>query len=160
MLFVFIYVYWCPTWFPYHMMLVSLHSNTTSVTSKLIPLPENMSSSPVFSGVRVAHSLLCRSLFVSLSFFLLGIVLSVLLRFTTSDYLPLVSSNSSFKQWLLTFPSISTKRTATSHLSQVKTKKTTTHGFVNPCPGMQWERHKQMTELNRLIKCNIILSWL
>jgi len=48
-----------------------------------------------FSGVRAVRSLffyvmLCRSLFV-----LLAIVLSVL-RLTASDYLPLVSSNSSF----------------------------------------------------------------
>jgi hypothetical protein len=38
----------------------------------------------------------CRSLFVPLFLFLLAIVLSVLLRFTDSDYLPLVSSNSSW----------------------------------------------------------------
>ena len=42
-----------------------------------------------FSGVRIAQSLLfpavfCRSLFVSLYFFLLATVLSVLLRFTSS----------------------------------------------------------------------------
>ena len=37
----------------------------------------------------------CRSLFVLLSFFLLAIELSVLLRVTASDYLPLVSSNPS-----------------------------------------------------------------
>ena len=36
----------------------------------------------------------CRSLFVFLSFFLLVIVLSVILRFTESDYLPFVSANS------------------------------------------------------------------
>ena len=38
----------------------------------------------------------CRSLFVLLHFFLLAIVLSVLIRFTDSDYLPLVSLNSSY----------------------------------------------------------------
>jgi hypothetical protein len=48
-----------------------------------------MSSPLVFSGVRVTRSLVlcvmsCRSLFV---LFLLAIVLSVLLRFTDSDYL-------------------------------------------------------------------------
>jgi hypothetical protein len=31
--YVFIYVSWCPTRFPYQMMLVSLNSNTTGVTS-------------------------------------------------------------------------------------------------------------------------------
>ena len=38
----------------------------------------------------------CRSLFVLLYLFLLAIVLSVLLRYTDSDDLPLVSSNSSW----------------------------------------------------------------
>jgi len=56
----------------------------------LLSLLENMSSSQVYSGLRVARSLvfcvvLCRSLFVLLSFFLLAIVLSVL-RFKASDY--------------------------------------------------------------------------
>ena len=46
---------------------------------------------PEFSGVRVARSLVfcvvfCRSLCVPLSFFLLVIALSVLLRFMDSDY--------------------------------------------------------------------------
>ena len=34
MLFVFIYVYWCPTRFLYQMMFVSFNSNTTSVTCR------------------------------------------------------------------------------------------------------------------------------
>ena len=51
-----------------------------------------------FSGVRVARSLafyvvFCRSLFV---LFIFAIVLSGLLRFTDSDYHPLVYSNLSF----------------------------------------------------------------
>jgi hypothetical protein len=51
-------------------------------------LPEYLNWLPVFSGVRVARSLVfyvmfCRSMFV---LFLLAIVLSVLLRFTFSDY--------------------------------------------------------------------------
>jgi len=33
MLFVFIYVYWCPTRFPHHMMFVSFNNNTTGATS-------------------------------------------------------------------------------------------------------------------------------
>ena len=79
---------------------------------ELFTLPEHLSSPPIFSEVRVARSLvfnvmLCRPLFVLLSFFfwplyclfffdlrllitslwyLLAIVLSVLLRFTASDY--------------------------------------------------------------------------
>jgi hypothetical protein len=47
----------------------------------------------------------CRSLFVPLYFFFLAIVLSVL-RFTDSDYLPLISSSSSctdIKPWSVTF---------------------------------------------------------
>ena len=63
---------------------------------ELPTLPQHTSSSPDFSGVRVTRSLVfcvmfCRSLFV---LFPLAIELSVLLRFTDSDYLPLVSSNS------------------------------------------------------------------
>ena len=55
----------------------------------LFTLPEQMSSPPVSSAVRVARSLvfcvmLCGSSFVS--FCLLAIVLSGLLRFTDSDY--------------------------------------------------------------------------
>ena len=65
----------------------------TSVEQELPTLPEHLSSPSVFSGVRVTRSLVlcvmfCRSLFV-----LLAILLSVLLRFTDSNY-PLVSSNS------------------------------------------------------------------
>jgi hypothetical protein len=54
-------------------------------------LPEHLSSPPVFSGVRITRSLVfsvvfCISLFVLLSFFFWPIVLSVLLRFTASNY--------------------------------------------------------------------------
>jgi hypothetical protein len=66
-----------------------------------LPTPlEHLNSPPVFSGVRVTRSLVLCVCFVNrcLSFctFLLAIVLSVLLRYTDSDYLPLVSSNSSY----------------------------------------------------------------
>jgi hypothetical protein len=51
---------------------------------------EHMSSPPVFSGIRVTGSLVLYVCFVdrclSLCTFLLAIVLSVLLRFTDSDY--------------------------------------------------------------------------
>jgi hypothetical protein len=58
------------------------------VEQELLTLMEHMSSPLVYSGVRVARSLVfcvmfCRSLFIH---FLLAIVLSALLRFTTSDY--------------------------------------------------------------------------
>ena len=57
---------------------------------ELLTLPEHMSSRPVFNGVHVTRSLLLRVCFVdrclSFVFFLLTIVLSVLLRYTDSDY--------------------------------------------------------------------------
>ena len=60
----------------------------TRLAQELLILPGHMSSSPVFSEVRVARSLVfcvvfCRSFLV---LFLSTIVLSVLLRFTDSDY--------------------------------------------------------------------------
>ena len=67
-----------------------------------------LSLSPVFSGVHVTWSLVscvlfCRSLFV---LFLLAIVLTALFRYTDSDYLPLVSSNSSLIAGVLSKASI------------------------------------------------------
>jgi len=58
-------------------------------TIKLFTLPEHINSLPVFSGVRVARSLVfcvvfCRSLFV---LFLLAIVLLILLQLTNYDFL-------------------------------------------------------------------------
>ena len=54
----------------------------------------------VFSGVRVTQSLVLYACFIdvvcSFVFFLLVIVLSALLRYTDSDYLPLAFSNSSY----------------------------------------------------------------
>ena len=63
----------------------------TLVQHECPTLPENLSQSPVSSGVRVARSLVfcavfCRSLFVLFYFFLFAIVLSVL-RFTDSEYI-------------------------------------------------------------------------
>ena len=63
------------------------------VEQELLTLPEQLSSIRCFSGVRVARYLIicivfCKSLFVCPFVpFLLTIVLSVLLRITTSDYL-------------------------------------------------------------------------
>jgi hypothetical protein len=60
------------------------------VEQELPTLPQHLSSPPVFSGVRVTRSLVLYVCFVDrcLSFctFLLAIVLSVLLRYTDSDY--------------------------------------------------------------------------
>ena len=58
-----VYIYWCPTRFPYHMMFVSFNSNTMDVISGagMCIIPENLSSPPVFCWVRVAqiNSALC-----------------------------------------------------------------------------------------------------
>ena len=60
-------------------------------SGKLPTLPEHLSSPPVFSGVRVTRSLVLCVCFVDrcLSFFYFFIVVSVPLRYTDSDYLPL-----------------------------------------------------------------------
>jgi hypothetical protein len=62
------------------------HNDLPLVEQELSSLPEHMSSSPVFGGVRVARSLVVCVCFVDrcLSFF--AIVLSVPLRLTDSDY--------------------------------------------------------------------------
>ena len=68
--------------------------------SKLLPFRSTRNTHPVFSGVHVTRSLVVCVCLVDrcLSFcpFLSAILVSVLLRYTNSDYLPLVSSNSSF----------------------------------------------------------------
>ena len=74
---------------------------------KVPTLLEHLSIPLGFSGVYVTRHLilcvrLCRSLFVPF-FFLYAILLSVLLRFTISDYLPLVSSNSSLTIYQINF---------------------------------------------------------
>ena len=58
------------------------------VEQELPTFPEHMSTPPVFSGVRVTQSLVLWVCFVNrcLSLFLFVIVLSVLFRFTDSDY--------------------------------------------------------------------------
>ena len=75
------------------MMFVSCNSNT-SVTHRagIVDPPGEPELASVFSGARVARSFLC-SVFVFVIYHLSN-VFSVL-RFTISDYLPLVSSNSS-----------------------------------------------------------------
>ena len=69
------------------------------VEQELPTLPEHQSSPPVLSEVRVTRYLVLCVGFVdrcfSLVLFLLTTVLSVLLRFTDSDY-SLVSTNSSY----------------------------------------------------------------
>ena len=52
----------------------------------MLTLPEHLSSPPVFSGVRVTRSLVLLIVVFSFVLFPLAIVLSVLLRYTDSDY--------------------------------------------------------------------------
>jgi hypothetical protein len=57
------------------------------VEQEQLTLPQHLSLPPVLSGVRVTRSLLLCVCFVDLFvLFLLDIVLSVLLRYTDSDY--------------------------------------------------------------------------
>jgi hypothetical protein len=69
--FLFIYVCWCPTRFPYHMMFVSFNSNTTGATCAAGTANhcEAHEFTPAFNGVCVSRSSVfcikfCRSLFV------------------------------------------------------------------------------------------------
>ena len=68
----------------FHIRLCSCRLTVTQrVQQERFTLPGHLSSPPVNSGVRVAQSLVfCRSLFVSLTFYLLAIVFSVLFRLT------------------------------------------------------------------------------
>ena len=73
------------------------------VEQEMLILPEHLSSSPVSSGAHIVPSFVfcvvfCKLLFVLLSSFLV-IVLSVL-RFTTSYYPLMVSTNISYYQWM------------------------------------------------------------
>ena len=95
MLFVFIYIYWCPTQFPYQMMFVSFNSNTTGATSgvgssfpseatEFTTLFKWVSRCSIFSFLCI-HSILSTivCLFV---LFILAIALFALLIINSSDY--------------------------------------------------------------------------
>ena len=84
MLFVFIYVFWCQTRYQYQMAVVWFNNNATGITNgEGITYPSGAPAyTPVFSGVRVAQSLLFCVVFYRSLFVLLAIVLSVFLRFT------------------------------------------------------------------------------
>ena len=70
--------------------LTRLTRRVPQVEQELLTLPEHLSSPPVFSGVCVTRSLvLCVCLLIIVCpfvLFLLAIALSVLLRYTDSDY--------------------------------------------------------------------------
>jgi len=74
----------------YHRVCTRLTRRVPIVEQELLSLPEHLNSPPVFRGVCVTRSLVLCVCFVDrfLSFvlFRLAIVLSVLLRFTDSDY--------------------------------------------------------------------------
>ena len=105
-----IYGFWLPLWYLQTLPSITFcHRKCCSETKRspvlkfkwyFLTLSEHLSSPLVFSGVRVNRSLVLCVCFVDrcLSFcsFSFGHCVSVLLRYTDSDYLPLVSSNSSY----------------------------------------------------------------
>jgi len=75
--------------------------------------------------LKVEQKVIYTSINIYILVFLLAIVLSILLRFTNSDY-PFGVFKLVFKQWQSTIPPISAKRTMTSHLYSLYTKRRTT----------------------------------
>ena len=77
MLFSFIYLYWCPTWFQCQMMFLSYYRKTRSVTSiretSYPHPPEHLSSSLVLCRVRVVQSVVVCAVFYISQFFLLSV---------------------------------------------------------------------------------------
>jgi len=73
-----------------HTFILQVMNLTISQCLKHVKQPkmkaENLMLISCFSGVRVARSLVFRVMFCRSLFVLLSVVLSVLLRFTTSDY--------------------------------------------------------------------------
>jgi len=89
MVFAYIYVYWCPSRFPYQMMFVLFISNTAGVTCRAgYPFRSTWVHHKFLVGFVLLELWFLVKCFVycCLSFLLLVIVLPVLLRFTTSDY--------------------------------------------------------------------------
>ena len=67
-------VYWCVSRFPCQTMFVSFNRRVSLVEQELLTRPWHLSSPLVYSGLRVARSLVfcavfCRSLLVLMSFF-------------------------------------------------------------------------------------------
>jgi hypothetical protein len=87
---VFIYVYWCPTWIPHHMLFVSFNSYTrgaTLVEQELPTFPARLSSPPAFSGVHVAQCVAFCVVFLDhCPFFFWPLYYMSVLRFMASDY--------------------------------------------------------------------------
>ena len=84
MLIVHLYARWCSTRFSFQIMLLTVTRRVSHLEQELLTLPENLSSPPLYSGVRFNRSFPCR-LF---NFVLLLHLANVLpaLRFTISDY--------------------------------------------------------------------------
>ena len=83
-IYVFIYVYWCPTWFPYQMMFVSFSSNTTGVACGAGTT--HPSGAPDFTPIFVGFVLLLCFVDRCLCFYPFVHYIVCLLRFTASDY--------------------------------------------------------------------------
>jgi hypothetical protein len=118
MFFVFVYVYWCPTRFPYQMMFVSFSRNKTGVTSGAVTtyFSEVPEFTLGFTGVHVAqylvfyvvfcrlllyfsHCVVCPSLYVfRLPLWYLQLLLFNLNRY---NYKTEQSLSSSFQQIIL-----------------------------------------------------------
>ena len=82
--------YLCYVYFKWYSCRLTVAWRVSHVEQELLAIPEHLSSTPVFSGIRVARSLvfyvmLCRSLFV-----LLAIVLSALVQLMASDYILII----------------------------------------------------------------------
>ena len=93
--------YWC--WFAGKIFSLMLMLYTFGKGS-IWPFPWSQLEAPQFTlgfywgscySIFIFMCMFYRSLFVLLYFFFWAVVLSVLLRYTDSDYLPLLSSNSS-----------------------------------------------------------------
>ena len=89
MLFVFIYVYRCPTRFPYQMLCLSFNSNLTDVTCRTETAnPSRAPNSPtVFSGIHVAWSLIFWVMFGLYVVFKLFHVRQLLLNTSTQGFM-------------------------------------------------------------------------
>ena len=89
-LFVFIYVYWCPTrlYFRWCSCRLTVIRRESHVEQELLTLLEHLRS-PLWGSCRSIFGYLCNVLLIVVFLFvlfILAIVLSVLLRVTTSDY--------------------------------------------------------------------------
>ena len=122
------------------------------VELKLLTFSEHLRSPPLFSGVRVTRSLVLYECFVDrcpFVLFLLDIVLSVLLRFTHSEYLFDI-----FKFFLLTH---STNTACIPFLFRVKSDKSKKSGDVAEFPILHYKFFLHCLSISCLISMLIIV---